>query len=73
MPETSPMACDAINLVNPPEAVPVEASPSAEGMGILNDEVMIDVPPARPCGTIRVKLVYAGRSMPIPADDPWAE
>ena len=73
MPETSPMAYDAINLVNPPEAVPVEALPSAEELGILNDEVMIDVAPDRPCGTIRVKLVYTGRSMPIPADDPWAE
>jgi hypothetical protein len=34
---------------------------------------MIEVAPDRPGGTIRVKLAYNGRSIPIPADDPWAE
>jgi hypothetical protein len=73
MPETSPLSYDAINLPARLEAAPVEATLMAEEMGILNDDVMIDVAPDRPCGTIRVKLVYAGKSLPIPADDPWAE
>jgi hypothetical protein len=73
MPDTSRLSYDAINLPPPLEAAPVEATRMAEEMGILNDDVMIDVAPDRPCGTIRVKLVYAGRSRPIPADDPWAD
>jgi hypothetical protein len=72
MPETSPLGYDAINLPNPPEVAPIEVTPTAEEMDILNDDVMIVVAPDRPCGTIRVRLVYAGRSEPIPADDPWA-
>jgi len=44
-----------------------------EAPEILNDEVLIDIAPDRPCGTIRVKLVHAGRSSPIPAENPWAE
>jgi hypothetical protein len=52
---------------------PAEAPPSADEVDILNDDVLIVASPERPCGTIRVKLVYAGRSTPIPADDPWAE
>ena len=73
MRETSPLNYDAIHRPPPPEAAPVEATRMAAEMGILNDDVMIDVAPDRPSGTIRVKLVYAGRSLPIPADDPWAE
>jgi hypothetical protein len=75
MPETSPLACDAMTgPVHPtPVRTPAEASPSADELDILNDNVLIEVSPDRPCGTIRVKLVYAGRSTPIPADDPWAE
>jgi hypothetical protein len=73
MPETSPLSHDAINLPHQLEAAPVETTLTPEEMGILNDDVMIDVAPDRPCGMIRVKLVYAGRSTPIPADDPWAE
>jgi hypothetical protein len=73
MPETSPFSYDEINLPKPPEVAPVEAMATPEEMDNLNDDVMIAVAPDRPCGTIRVKLVYAGRSKPIPADDPWAE
>jgi hypothetical protein len=73
MPEISPLSYDAINLPPRLETAPGEATLTAEEMGILNDDVMIDVAPDRPCGTIRVKLVYAGRSLPIPADDPWAD
>jgi len=39
---------------------------------ILDWEARIDESPLRPRGTIRVKLEYAGRSKPIPAEDPWA-
>jgi hypothetical protein len=44
-----------------------------DGTDVLPDEVMIEVPPARPSGRLRVKLVWTGRSTPIPADDPSVE
>ena len=45
---------------------------TADGaVDVLNEDVTIELPPARRSGTIRVKLVPAGRSTPIPADDPW--
>jgi hypothetical protein len=69
MPEISPLSYDAIDLPSRLETAPVEAALTAEEMGILNDDVMIAVAPDRPSGTIRVKPVYAGRSLPIPADD----
>ncbi len=71
----SPPACEPIICSDHPTS-PVNAvnrAPAADEWDILNDDVMIEVAPERPCGTIRVKLVYAGRSTPIPADDPWAE
>jgi hypothetical protein len=73
MPEISQSTCDAIDWLNPPAVVPVKASPAVEQIGVLNDDVMIHLAPDRPNGTIRVKMVYTGRSTPIPADDPWAE
>ena len=75
MAETSPLACESMTgSVHPgPAMTPGEASPSADELDILNDDVLIEVSPDRPCGTIRVRLVYAGRSTPIPADDPWAD
>jgi hypothetical protein len=75
MPETSPLVYETIGDSDSPApaAVPVETSPTAGEMDILNDEVMIRAAPDRPTGTIRVKLIYAGRSTPIPAEDPWAE
>lgn len=73
MPEISPFTQDAIKLPVPPGATPATPSPAVEEPVILNDEVLIDIAPARPCGTIRVRFVNAGRSTPIPADDPWAE
>ena len=39
----------------------------------LNWDEAIEAPPARPHGTIRVTLECAGRSTPVPVDDPWAE
>ena len=71
MAEASTMACGPISRSDHP--APVEMSPTVDEFDILNDDVLIEVAPDRPCGTIRVKLVYAGRSMPIPADEPWAE
>ena len=73
MPEISQSTWDVVDLLDPPTGEAVEASPAVEQTGVLNDDVMIDLAPDRPNGTIRVKLVYAGRSTPIPADDPWAE
>ncbi len=40
---------------------------------LLNWDVAITPPPPRRSGTIRVKLVYKGRSKPLPIDNPWEE
>jgi hypothetical protein len=71
----SPPAHEAILQPDQPAAPArpaVIASPPDEP-ALLKDDVMIEATPSRPCGTIRVRLVYDGRSTPIPADDPWAE
>ena len=75
MAEVSPMSCAPIRSPDHSSTVggQVQASPTDDELDILNDDVLIEVAPERPCGTIRVKLVPAGRSTPIPADDPWAE
>jgi hypothetical protein len=74
MPESSPLTHDTIKLSHPAEGEPIEAGPAIENMtDMLNDEVMIEIAPERPCGTIRVRLAYAGPSVPLLADDPWAE
>lgn len=36
----------------------------------LDWDTHIAIPPPRPKGTIKVKLVYAGRRKPLPIDDP---
>ena len=61
-----------------PQAGPAAPHPerhqlSTPELDVLNDDVMIEVAPERPGGTIRVTLAYEGRSTPIPAEDPWAE
>jgi hypothetical protein len=73
MPEALPLDCETIKVVEPCPIGPAESLSAAGEIFILNDDVMIDVAPDRPSGTTHVKLVYAGRSTPIPADDPWAE
>jgi hypothetical protein len=40
---------------NPPE--PAVMASSASDREIINDEVLIEATPARPCGAIRMKLV----------------
>jgi hypothetical protein len=40
---------------------------------LLNWDANIPTPPARPSGTINVKLEHGGRSKPIPVPDPAAE
>jgi hypothetical protein len=71
MRESLPSSSDTIQLSHPTGGESVAVSPVAGEAEALNDEVMLSPAPERPGGTIRVKLVYAGRSMPIPADDPW--
>ncbi len=73
MPETSPFAHTATRISDSSGTSPVSASPVIEESMILNDEVLIDVAPDRPGRNIRVRFVHSGRSIPIPADDPWAE
>ncbi len=70
MPEPLPLTHDKIELPHSADDAPMELPPAVEEMGVLNDEVLIENPPERPCGTIRVTLVYDGRSTPIAADDP---
>ena len=40
---------------------------------ILDWDAAIVTPPPRPSGTIRVRLIYKGRSKPIPVENPWEE
>ena len=40
-----------------------------DGEDILNWDVAITPPPPRRSGTIRVRLVYKGRSKPFPAEN----
>ena len=73
MPESVPLTRDTIKLPHTTEGGPIEAPSAIEGTAVLNDEVMIEIASDRRCGTIRVRLAYAGPSMPLLADDPWAE
>jgi hypothetical protein len=73
MPESVPLTHDSIKLCRTAEGESIAPQPAIEDTAVLNDEVMIEIAPDRRCGTIRVRLAYAGPSMPLLADDPWAE
>ena len=73
MPESLPLTHESIKPSHSVETEPIEPQPADEEPMVLNDEVMIQIAPDRPCGTIHVRLAYAGQSMPLPADDPRAE
>ena len=47
------------------------AFPTYDEEDILNWDAVVVPPPPRRSGTIRVKLIYKGRSKPIPDEDPW--
>jgi hypothetical protein len=48
--------------------------PSVEtAADILDWDVNLPVPPRRPQGLIQVRLIYQGRSQPVPVADPGAE
>ena len=49
------------------------AFPVYDEQDILDWDAAIVTPPPRPSGTIRVKLIYKGRSKPMPVEDPWEE
>ena len=40
---------------------------------LLNWDVAITPPPPRRSGTIRVRLIYKGRSKPFPVENFWEE
>ena len=63
MADVSPVVCEPIRPPDHPATaiVPVRTSPTADELDILNDDVLIEVAPDRPCGTIRVKLVHTGQ------------
>jgi hypothetical protein len=73
MPESLPLTHDALKPFHPSDDGPTELQPASDALGAFDDKVMIEIAPDRPCGTIRVKLVYTGRSTPIQVDDPWAK
>ncbi len=45
--------------------------PTYDEEDVLNWDAVVVPPPPRRSGTIRVKLIYKGRSKPIPDDNPW--
>ena len=47
------------------------AFPTYDEEDILNWDAVVVPPPPRRSGTIRVRLIYKGRSKPIPVEDPW--
>ena len=47
------------------------AFPTYHEEEILNVDAVIDIPPPRESGTIRVRLIYKGRSKPMPVENPW--
>ena len=49
------------------------AFPTYDEEDILDWDAAIVIPPPRPSGTIRVRLIYKGRSKPIPVENPWEE
>ena len=49
------------------------AFPTYDEEDILNLDAVIITPPPRQSGTIRVKLIYKGRSKPMPVENPWEE
>ena len=49
------------------------AFPTYDEEDILNLDAVIDTPPPRQSGTIRVKLIYEEPSEPIPVENPWEE
>ena len=49
------------------------AFPVYDEEDILNLDAVIATPPPRRSGTIRVKLIYKGRSKPIPVENPSEE
>ncbi len=49
------------------------AFPTYDEEDLLDWDAAIVTPPPRPLGTIRVRLIYKGRSKPIPVENPWEE
>ena len=47
--------------------------PQSPEEDILDWETAIEPAPSRPSGWIEVSLEFAGRSKPLPEEDPWAE
>lgn len=47
--------------------------PSYSEEDILNWDAVITPPPPRQSGTIRVRLIYKGRSKPFPVENFWEE
>ena len=51
----------------------IPAFPFYDEGDILNLDAVIDTPPPRESGIIRVKLVYEEPSKPFPVENPWEE
>jgi hypothetical protein len=72
MPDSVPLTHELVKLSHSAAVVPIEPQQAKESV-VFDDEVIIQIAPNRRAGTINVRLAYAGRSVPLPADDPWAE
>jgi hypothetical protein len=47
-----------------------ERTETGDSPMILDWDACLDMPPARPAGTVRVRLNFLGRGKPIPLADP---
>ena len=73
MPDSLPLRLiTLVKLSHPAADVSIEPQPAVEESAVADDEMIIQIAPNRRGGTINVRLAYVGRSMPLPADDPWA-
>ncbi|GEM_PF-6926190 len=64
------LAIPAATFVPPPDAVrPAESAAQSE---VMDWDATIEAVPLRPQGSMQVQLVFGGRSLPLPVDDPGA-
>jgi hypothetical protein len=57
-------------ILTPVVESPASSAPVVSEDDVEKSDVVIERPPPRRSGTIKVKLQYAGRSKPIPVDFP---
>jgi hypothetical protein len=73
MPESLPLVHDTIRLLPTADDAPTDVPTPIEEIDVFGDDVITEFAPDRPCGTIHVKLVYGGRSTPMPSENLCSE